>query len=68
MATQQDAANHIVTADSTDEQLNAKAGRVSYSTGVNGWVLYQIFALQRDVARLKAAQVPAHMQNVEKRA
>lgn len=67
MPTPQDAANHIVTQDSTDEQLNAKAGRCAYNMGVHGWILYQIFSLQRDVARLKVAQAPAHMQDVEKR-
>lgn len=67
MATPQDEANHVVTADSTDAQIDAKARRISYSTGVHVWVLGQVFFLQREVARLKAAQAPAHMQNVEKR-
>lgn len=67
MATPQEEANHIVTVDSTDAQLNAKAVRISYNIGVNSWVLGQIFLLQRELARLKAAQAPAHMQDLEKR-
>lgn len=63
----QEEANHVVTADSTDEQINAKAARISYSTGSNVWVLGQIFLLQREVARLKAAQAPPHLAGMEKR-
>jgi hypothetical protein len=58
---------HTVTADSTDEQLNAKAKRCAYSTGTGIWVLYQIFALQREIAVLKAKFAPPHLQNVEHR-
>ena len=58
---------HVITADSTDEQLNAKAKRCSYSTGTNVWVLYQIFALQREIAALKVKFAPPHLQNVEHR-
>lgn len=68
MPTPQEEANHVLTADSTDAQIDAKARRIAYSTGVHVWVLGQVFFLQREVARLKAAQAPAHMQDVEKRA
>jgi hypothetical protein len=67
MATPQEEANHAITAASTDEQLNAKARRCAYVQGINAWVLYQIFALQRDVARLKAGQRPPHLQDAEQR-
>lgn len=65
MATPQEEANHVVTAASTDDQINAKATRIAYSTGVHVWVLGQLFSLQREVARLKA--VPPHLQDVERR-
>lgn len=58
---------HIVTAESTDEQLNAKAKRCSYSTGTSVWVLFQIFTLQRELAVLKAKLTPPHLQSVEQR-
>jgi hypothetical protein len=58
---------HVVTADSTDEQLNAKAKRCAYATGTDAWVLFQIFALQREIAVLKTRNTPLHLQNVEHR-
>ncbi len=67
MATPKEEANHIVGADTTNQQINAKASRISYATGVNVWVLGQLFLLQRDVARLKAAHVSPHLQDVERR-
>lgn len=65
MTTPQEEANHVVTAASTDEQINAKAARIAYSTGVHAWVLGQLFSLQREVARLKTQ--PPHLQDVEHR-
>ena len=65
MATPREEANHVVTAASTDQQLNAKASRWAFATGVNVWVLGLLFSLQREVARLKA--VPPHLQDVERR-
>ena len=58
---------HVVTAESTDAQLNAKANRCAYSAGTNAWVLFQIFSLQREIAVLKAKFAPPHLQNVEHR-
>jgi hypothetical protein len=58
---------HVVTADSTDAQLNAKANRCAYSTGTNAWVLVQLFSLQRELAVLKAKFAPLHLRKVEHR-
>ncbi|HEY2390277.1 MAG TPA: hypothetical protein VGK22_03815 [Candidatus Angelobacter sp.] len=58
---------HVVTAESTDAQLNAKANRCAYSTGTGAWTLFQIFALQREVAVLKNKNTPPHLRNVEHR-
>jgi hypothetical protein len=58
---------HVITVDSTDAQLNAKAKRCAYSTGTGIWVLYHIFALQREIAVLKTKCAPPHLQNVEQR-
>jgi hypothetical protein len=58
---------HVITAGSTDAQLNAKANRCAYSTGTNAWVLFQIFALQREIEAMKARCTPPHLQNVEHR-
>jgi hypothetical protein len=67
MTTPQEEANHEVTAASTDAQINAKAARIAYTTGTHIWVLGQIFALQREVARLKAEHLPPHLWDVEQR-
>lgn len=67
MATPQKEANHEVTAASTDAQINAKANRIAYTTGTNGWVLGRLFWLEREVARLSAEHVPPHLRDVERR-
>lgn len=61
---------HVVTATSTDAELNAKAQRCGYSLAGQPptWILYQIFALQREVAALKnSLQVNPALAGVETR-
>lgn len=72
LQTPNDELQHVVTAASTDAQLNAKAQRCAYILGGNqqaaAWLHYQIFALQREVALLKSTlQVNPAMAGVETR-
>lgn len=67
MPSPQEETNHVITAASTDAQINAKATRIAYSTGTHAWILCQLFSLQREVARMKAGNVPPHLQDVERR-
>ncbi len=52
---QQREIEHVVTAQSTDAELNAKANRCAYALAGQPptWILYQLFALQREKARLE---------------
>jgi hypothetical protein len=59
-------AEHAITGNSTDEQLNAKAQRMAYNIGTSAWVLGQIFRVQREVERLKSREAP-HFQDIERR-
>ena len=66
-ATAKAEAEHVITAASTDAQLDAKANRIAHTTGTHAWVLGQIFKLQREIERQKAGETLPHLQNVEHR-
>jgi hypothetical protein len=61
---------HVVTAQSTDSELNAKANRCAFllAGAPPQWILFQLFSLQREVAVLKATlQINPALAGVEKR-
>lgn len=61
---------HVVTAQSTDAELNAKANRCAFALAgaPPTWILYQLFSLQREVAALKnTLQINPALAGVEKR-
>ena len=66
------AAENIVTAESTDAELNKLAATWAYNSGsIPGWFIkYVLFAERRIAVLEKAARnsgVPVHLANVEKR-